>query len=178
MGSQLGPIHIPSWGGPTHASNLCPLSCRDRKSTGLKLSKKARRRHTDVRGPQALKGAPDSPCPPWVLSFPSPRLGLSAMTSRTRDGVWREWVPPPPATVPCSPVLPTLARWQMLQELLPWARGIQETSLGQRQAEEIPAFTSMLGFPSWILGGGGQRQGVQRLTDLCPFRTQARSASP
>lgn len=63
--------------------------------------------------------------------------------------------PPPPATVPCSPVLPTLARWQMLQELLPWARGIQETFLGQRQAEEIPAFTFMLGFPSWILGGGG-----------------------
>lgn len=49
----------------------------------------------------------------------------------------------------------------MLQELLPWARGIQETSLGQRQAEEIPAFTSMLGFPSWILGGGSETRGAE-----------------
>lgn len=76
-------------------SDLCPLFCRDRKSTGLKLSKKTRRRHTDVRSPQAVKGASASPCPSWARPFPSPRLGLSALTSRTRDGVWNEWVPLP-----------------------------------------------------------------------------------
>lgn len=68
---------------------------------------------------------------------------------------------PSPTTVPCSPVLPTLARSQMLQELLPWARGIQESSLGPRQAGEILAFTPMLGFPSWTLGGGSETRGTE-----------------
>ena len=58
----------------------------------------------------------------------------------------------------------------MPQEHLPWARGTLGTSLGPRQAGEIPGFTPMLGFPSCTLvGGEAPRQGVQKLRPT-PFQ--------
>lgn len=154
-GSQPGPTHIPPWGGPTHASNLCPhrLPCRDRRSTGLKLSKKkARRRHTDVRSRQAGRAGSRQPLP---FLFPEPQ-----------GQGWGRGGPVPPSP-PClaSQPCPPWPRWGMLRSicLLSWG------SWGppwDRRGLGDPCAHSPAGVPIW--GPGVQRGRDERCRTETP----------
>lgn len=113
-----------------------PASCRDRKSTGLKLSKKkARRRHTDVRSPRRAEGP--------LLSIP--KAGPVCSEPRTRRGAWRG--PPSPP-------------WPAAQHDPPYPGGGCSRSCSLRQDRhwgppwDCPRVPSPLWFPSRTLGWG------------------------
>lgn len=70
-----------------------------------------------------------------------------------------------PRHLPCGPARPTLARWGMLQGLLPRASGTLAASLGRRRLG-TPCTHSPAGVPFWALGWGGQEKGAQKLRPM------------
>lgn len=141
-------------GGDTLCSQ--PLSSlasrRDRKSTGLKFSKKkARRRHTDVRSPGWQQGPQPLPLPGPSLALPEAGPLLGTPGPGTRPGASL------PRHLPCRPALPTLARW-----------GCSRSSSNRPQGHWWPPWDSggLGGSPSGPWGGEGGGRGTEAATPV------------